>query len=157
MARAAHSWYLRNTYRENNLVKPGKVNLMGESVDLGAITLDCYSVGAEKDHIVPWDAAWRITQLFSSDVRFVLASSGHVAGIINPPRGKGAHWTLNGSSAATTSKQWLLDASRHEGSWWPDWAAWLGARSGRKGKSPAMGSAEYPPLQDAPGDYVLEK
>ena len=157
MARAAHSWYLRNTYRENNLVKPGKVTLKGEAIDLGRITLDCYSVGAEKDHIVPWDAAWRITQLFSGDVRFVRASSGHIAGIINPPGGKGAHWALDGGEVANTPKQWLQEASRREGSWWPDWAAWLATRSGRKGKPPALGNDNHPPLQDAPGSYVLEK
>lgn len=157
MARAAHSWYLRNTYRENNLVKPGKVSLMGEPIDLNNITLDCYSVGAEKDHIVPWEAAWRITKLFGSDVRFVLASSGHVAGIINPPGGKGSHWALDDGSTAHTAKQWLQAASRYEGSWWPDWSAWLATRSGRKGRPPAMGSEQHPPLQDAPGSYVLEE
>ena len=96
MTRAAHSWYLRNTYVENNLIKPGKITLKGEAIDLGRIRQDTYAVGAEKDHIVPWDAAWRITQLFGGDVRFVLASSGHIAGIINPPGGKGAYWTTGG-------------------------------------------------------------
>jgi polyhydroxyalkanoate synthase len=76
MTRAAHSWYLRNTYVENNLIKPGKITLKGEAVDLGRIRQDTYAVGTEKDHIVPWDAAWRITQLFGGDVRFVRASSG---------------------------------------------------------------------------------
>ena len=93
MARAAHAWYLRNTYKENNLVQPGKIELKGEPIDLGRISLDTYAVGAEKDHIVPWDAAWRITQLFGGKVRYVLASSGHIAGIINPPGGKGTYWT----------------------------------------------------------------
>ncbi|MBV8913099.1 MAG: alpha/beta fold hydrolase, partial [Acetobacteraceae bacterium] len=85
MARAAHSWYLRNTYRENHLVKPEAVVLDGVPLDLGRITLDIYAVGAEKDHIVPWDTAWRIVQLAGGNVRYVLASSGHIAGIINPP------------------------------------------------------------------------
>lgn len=92
MAGKAHSWYLRNTYLENNLIQPGKVILKGEPIDLGRIKLDAYAVGAEKDHIVPWDAAWRITQLFGGAVRFVLASSGHIAGIVNPPGGKGSYW-----------------------------------------------------------------
>ena len=92
MARAAHGWYLRNTYVENNLIEPGKIRLKGEAIDLGRIKLDAYAVGAEKDHIVPWDAAWRITQLFGGAVRFVLASSGHIAGIVNPPGGKGTYW-----------------------------------------------------------------
>ena len=93
MARAAHSWYLRNTYVENNLIKPGKVKVMGEPIDLGRIEQDIYAVGAEKDHIVPWYAAWRITQLTGGRVRFVRASSGHIAGVINHPGPKkGAYW-----------------------------------------------------------------
>ena len=158
MTRAAHSWYLRNTYIENNLVKPGTVTLKGESIDLARIRLDTYAVGAEKDHIVPWDAAWRITQLFGGDVRFVLASSGHIAGIINPPGGKGNYWTREVKDAdASSPEQWLQSATKHEGSWWPDWSAWLSARSGEKGKPPSVGSAKYPPLENAPGTYVLEK
>ena len=93
MARAAHSWYLRNTYVENNLIKPGHIVLMDEPIDLGRITQDIYAVGAESDHIVPWYAAWRITQLVGGRVRFVMASSGHIAGIINPVASKkGAYW-----------------------------------------------------------------
>jgi polyhydroxyalkanoate synthase len=158
MARAAHSWYLRNTYVENNLIEPGRVRLKDEAVDLGRIRQDTYAVGAEKDHIVPWDAAWRITQLFGGEVRFVRASSGHIAGIINPPGGKGAYWTRGAEDeAASSPEQWLRSASRHEGSWWPDWTAWLSARSGRKGAPLLMGSAKYPPLLDAPGTYVMEK
>ena len=157
MTRAAHSWYLRNTYVENNLIEPGKVTLKGVPLDLGRIKLDCYAVGAEKDHIVPWDAAWRITQLFGGDVRFVRASSGHIAGIINPPGGKGAHWTRESGSTATSPDQWLQGATRHDGSWWSDWTAWLSARSGRKVAPPSMGSEKHPPLQDAPGRYVMEK
>ena len=88
MARAAHSWYLRNTYVENNLIKPGHIVLMDEPIDLGRITQDIYAVGAESDHIVPWYAAWRITQLVGGKVRFVMASSGHIAGIINPVASK---------------------------------------------------------------------
>lgn len=157
MTRAAHSWYLRNTYAENNLVKPGKIRIKDEAIDLGRIDVDSYSVGAENDHIVPWDAAWRITQLFGGDVRFVLASSGHIAGIINPPGGKGAHWTWRKRKVAGSAKQWLEGATRHDGSWWPDWAAWLAARSGENRAPPLVGSAEHPPLQDAPGSYVLEQ
>ncbi len=111
MTRAAHSWYLRNTYVENNLVVPGKVTLKGEALDLGRIRQDTYAVGAEKDHIVPWDAAWHITQLFGGDVRFVRASSGHIAGIINPPGGKGAYWTRDRPDPARDPKQWLRDGS----------------------------------------------
>jgi len=157
MTRAAHSWYLRNTYVENNLVEPGKITLKGVPLDLGRIRQDCYAVGAEKDHIVPWDAAWRITQLFGGDVRFVRASSGHIAGVINPPGGKGAYWTREKDDMATSPEYWLQSATRHEGSWWTDWVTWLSTRSGRKVAAPPMGSKKYPPLQDAPGSYVLEK
>ncbi|AWN39554.1 PHA/PHB synthase family protein [Methylobacterium durans] len=156
MTRAAHSWYLRNTYVENNLIKPGKIRLKGEAIDLGRIHQDAYAVGCEKDHIVPWDSAWRITQLFGGSVRYVLASSGHVAGIINPPGGKGAYRTREDGAAASSPEEWLQGAARHAGSWWPDWVSWLSARSGRKGKPPPLGSAQHPPLVDAPGTYVLE-
>jgi polyhydroxyalkanoate synthase subunit PhaC len=157
MARAAHSWYLRNTYAENNLIVPGRVKLKGEALDLGRVTLDTYAVGAEKDHIVPWDAAWRITQLLGSKVRFVLASSGHIAGIINPPGGKGSHWINEVDPPPATPEEWRRTATRHDGSWWTDWAAWLAPRSGRRVRPPLMGSANHPPLEDAPGRYVLEK
>ena len=156
MARAAHGWYLRNTYVENNLVQPGKVHLKGEALDLGRIRQDIYAVGAEKDHIVPWDAALRITQLTGGKVHFVLASSGHIAGIINPPGGKGTYWT-NKDGHADTPERWRAAAQRHDGSWWTDWFAWLAAHSGEKVEPPSMGSEAYPPMQDAPGSYVLQK
>jgi polyhydroxyalkanoate synthase len=157
MARAAHSWYLRNTYVENNLIVPGRVVLKGEALDLGRIAQDAYAVGAEKDHIVPWDAAWRITQLAGEKVRYVLASSGHIAGIINPPEGKGSYWTVEGDRAFATAAEWREAATRNDGSWWSDWAAWLAARAGARNKPLPPGSNRHPPLADAPGTYVLEK
>jgi polyhydroxyalkanoate synthase len=157
MTRAAHSWYLRNTYVENNLIEPGKIELKGEALDLGRITLDAYAVGAEKDHIVPWDAAWRVTQLTGGKVRFVLASSGHIAGIINPPGGKGTYWLNDGNGQNGTPEQWREACSAHDGSWWIDWAAWLAAHAGKRSEPPKTGSAAHPALDDAPGRYVLEK
>jgi polyhydroxyalkanoate synthase subunit PhaC len=155
MARAAHSWYLRNTYVENNLIVPGKIRLKGEAIDLGRITLDLYAVGAEKDHIVPWDAAWRVTQLVGGKARYILASSGHIAGVINPPGGKGTYWS--NQERAATAEEWRRAAAKHDGSWWSDWTGWLAERSGPMGSPPPMGSATQPPLEDAPGSYVLEK
>ena len=155
MARAAHAWYLRNTYVENNLIKPGRVEVKGRTLDLGAITQDIYAVGAEKDHIVPWDAAWQITKLAGGKVRYVLGSSGHIAGIINPPGGKGSYWVSE--DAATTPAAWRASAIKQDGSWWNDWAAWLAARSGKRVTPPGMGSNAHPPLVDAPGTYVLQK
>jgi polyhydroxyalkanoate synthase subunit PhaC len=155
MARSAHSWYLRNTYVENNLVEPGKIELKGEKLDLGRVRIDAYAVGAEKDHIVPWNSAWRITQLMNaSRVRFILASSGHIAGMINPPGGKGMFWT--NEAAAGTADEWLKGAERHDGSWWTDWSYWLAAHAGEKVPPPSLGNNKYPQLQDAPGSYVLQ-
>jgi polyhydroxyalkanoate synthase subunit PhaC len=156
MARAAHSWYLRNTYVENNLIVPGKIELYGKKLDLGRIRNDVYAVGAEKDHIVPWQAAWRVTQLVGGNVRFVLASSGHIAGIINPPGGKGTYWVVDPPARFKSSEAWRENATKHDGSWWVDWSTWLSERSGGLGALPAMGGATHLPLEDAPGSYVLE-
>jgi polyhydroxyalkanoate synthase len=157
MARAAHSWYLRNTYVENNLIVPGKIELLGEKLDLGSIRHDIYAVGAEKDHIVPWQAAWRVTQLVGGNVRFVLASSGHIAGIINPPGGKGTYWVDEPPAHSDSAEAWRENATKHDGSWWKDWTTWLSERSGGLGAPPGMGSATHLPLESAPGSYVLEK
>ena len=158
MARAAHSWYLRNTYVENNLIEPGKVVLKGEPIDLGRITLDIYAVGAEKDHIVPWDAAWRITQLFGGKVRYVLASSGHIAGIINPPGGKGTYWTNEIDPAPATAEQWRQTRrARTTAAGGPTGRPGSPSGPASKVKPPPMGSDAHPPLGDAPGTYVLER
>jgi polyhydroxyalkanoate synthase len=154
MARAAHAFYLQNTYIENNLVKPGRVTLRGRAIDLGRINGGVYAVGAEKDHIVPWAAAWRSMGFTGAQVRFVLASSGHIAGMINPPAlGKGNYRTND--RPAGTPEQWRVTAQSHEGSWWNDWVAWLEERSGEMIAIPPLGDADHPPLADAPGTYVL--
>ena len=107
---------------------------------------------------MPWDAAWRITQLFGGDVRFVLASSGHIAGIINPPGGKGNYWTREIKDAeASSPEQWLQSATKHEGSWWPDWSAWLSARSGEKGQAAVGRQQEAPAAGGCAGDLRLGK
>jgi polyhydroxyalkanoate synthase subunit PhaC len=155
MARVAHSFYLRNTYLENNLIKPKKIVLKGVPIDLKQIHLDIYAVGTEQDHIVPWKSAWRISQLASGKVRFVLGGSGHIAGIINPPsKGKG-YWT--NEKPVKTADEWLESARQHKGSWWADWLKWLRPRSGEQGAPPSMGSTAYPAITPAPGTYVLEK
>jgi polyhydroxyalkanoate synthase len=155
MTRAAHSFYLRNTYLENNLIEPGKVVLDGVPIDLGEIRQDLYIVGAQQDHIVPWQAAWQLTQLASGKSRFVLAGSGHIAGIINPPSKGRGYWT--NARKARTPDAWLTGAERHEGSWWTDWVEWLRQRTGELVPAPAVGSRKYPPVGLAPGSYVLEK
>jgi polyhydroxyalkanoate synthase subunit PhaC len=160
MVPSAHGFYLHNTYLQNNLVKPGNISLLDQPIDLRRIRRDIYTIGAERDHIVPWSSAWRIAQLTSAKTRFVLAASGHIAGMINPPSaGKGGYWTdeTGDAAAAGTAAAWLAGAKKHEGSWWGDWTKWLEARSGKRMPAAAVGSAAYPPIQDAPGSYVLEK
>jgi len=156
MTPTAHSWYLRNTYIENNLIVPGKVELKGEKLDLGKIKQDIYAVGAEADHIVPWQSAWRIGQVAGGKVRYVRASSGHIAGIINPPGGKGKYWTAESGKEASPDA-WLSNATEHNGSWWTDWKDWLAAHSGDRVRLPPLGNEKHPPLADAPGTYVMEK
>jgi polyhydroxyalkanoate synthase len=157
MAREAHSFYIRNTYLENNLIKPGKVELMGRPIDLGCITSDVYAVGAEKDHIVPWKSAWKISKLANTNsTHFTLAASGHIAGMIAPPeKGKG-YWTGEGQHYET-AEEWRENAEEHEGTWWEDWRGWLEQRSGEQTDAPQeVGGDRYPPIEDAPGTYVRE-
>ena len=155
MTRVAHSFYLRNTYLENNLIKPNKIVLKDVPIDLKKIRQNIYAVGAEQDHIVPWKSAWRISQLARGKVRFVLGGSGHIAGIINPPsKGKG-YWTND--KPVKTADKWLESSEQHKGSWWTDWLEWLRPRSGEQGAPPSMGSPAYPAITPAPGTYVLEK
>ncbi len=155
MARAAHSFYLRNTYLENNLIQPDKLVLKGVPIDLRRIQQQIYAVGTEQDHIVPWQSAWQISRLVSGSVRFVLAGSGHIAGVISPP-GKGrGYWTND--KQAENAEQWLAEAEQHEGSWWTDWVDWLSSRSGEQVAARTPGSAVHRPIMPAPGSYVLEK
>src|SRR5215216_1961233 len=156
LPRDAHSFYIRNTYLENNLIKPGKVEFMGHPIDLGRITGDIYAVGAEKDHIVPWKAAWKISKLANTNTtRFTLAASGHIAGMIAPPeKGKG-YWTGE-DGQYETAEEWRESAEEHEGTWWEDWRGWLEQRSGEQTDPPRVGSEQYPPIEEAPGTYVRE-
>ncbi len=155
MTRVGHSFYLRNTYLENNLIKPNKVVLKGVPIDLKQIRQDVYAVGAQQDHIVPWKSAWRISQLASGPVRFVLGGSGHIAGVINPPTKGRGYWTND--TPAESVQQWFEGAKHHEGSWWSDWLEWLKTRSGEQVPPPSMGNEAHQPISPAPGKYVLEK
>ena len=155
MTDKAHTFYMRKICLENGLVKPGKVAIKGVPIDARTIRQDVYAVGTEQDHLVPWKAAWRITKLVGGSARFVLAGSGHIAGVLSPPsKGKG-YWT--NEKRAKSADAWLEGAERHEGGWWADWLKWLKVRSGEMVVPPSMGSADYPPIIPAPGTYVLEK
>ncbi|MBE3557823.1 MAG: class I poly(R)-hydroxyalkanoic acid synthase [Ktedonobacteraceae bacterium] len=155
MTRAAHSFYLRNTYLENNLIKPGKIVLKGVPIDLSRIRQDIYAVGTQQDHIVPWKTAWRIAKLVSGPVRFALGGSGHIAGVINPPSKGRGYWVSE--KVTRSADEWFESAQHHKGSWWTDWVEWLRPRCGEQIVPPAIGSATHPPIAPAPGTYVLEK
>jgi polyhydroxyalkanoate synthase len=154
--REAQSWYIRNTYLENNLIKPGKVEFNGRPLDLGKITGDIYAVGAEKDHIVPWKSAWSIGKLTGGNTRFTLAAGGHIAGMIAPPDKAKGYWASEETGSYETPDEWLENAEQHEGTWWEDWRGWLEQRSGEQTDPPQVGSEEYPAIEDAPGTYVRE-
>jgi polyhydroxyalkanoate synthase len=149
-----HRYYLRNMYIENNLVKPDKLSFKGVPIDLREVRNDAYSVATMEDHIAPWRSVYTMTQRFSGDTQFRLAHSGHIAGIVNPPRsGKGNYRTAPANPP--TGDEWLAASVEHPGSWWPDWQEWLAQRSGELVPAPAQpGSKRFAALAPAPGTYV---
>jgi polyhydroxyalkanoate synthase subunit PhaC len=150
------AWYLRNTYLENNLRVPGKLNVLGEDVDLGKVDCPAYFYASRDDHIVPWKTSFLGLRLFGSkDQTFVLGASGHIAGVINPPAKKKRNYWLNAPSA--TADHWLAGASEHAGSWWPHWIEWLRERSGKDVPARVrLGNRQYKQIEAAPGSYVRE-
>jgi polyhydroxyalkanoate synthase subunit PhaC len=151
MPAAMHAFYLRCLYLRNELAR-GEMELAGQLLSLADVKSDAYVVGAVNDHIVPWHASYRATRLLGGEVRYVLSSGGHIAGIVNPPGPKAWHEVADGYPA--DPGQWREAATRCEGSWWQDWAGWAGRRAGKLGPPPPMGSEQFAPLLDAPGEYV---
>jgi polyhydroxyalkanoate synthase len=147
--------YVRDFYLENRLVRPGGLTIAGEPIDLGRIRVPTYFLATLDDHITPWTSCYPATQaLKGSDVRFVLGGSGHVAGIINPPSAKKyGHWT--NPQAPPDPQAWLEGATFNEGSWWPDWGAWLAEKGGEQVPARRPGDGKLKPIEDAPGSYVL--
>ena len=152
-----YCWYTRNTYLENNIMDPGKTTQCGVPVDLSKITAPVYLLASREDHIVPWKAAYLTKDLIGGDARFVLAASGHVAGVINPPaRNKRSHW-LN-DELVSDPQRWIEAAQEKPGSWWPDWDAWMKHHSSGTIPAPTeLGNAQYHPIEPAPGRYVKLK
>jgi polyhydroxyalkanoate synthase len=152
------AWYLRNTYLENNLVKPGKCVVCGEKVDLGKVDIPVYIYGSREDHIVPIAGAYASVKHLPGKKRFVMGASGHIAGVINPPtKNKRSYWTND--KLGKSFDEWLGGAKEHPGSWWPDWAAWLKGHAGKQiaaPKSYGRGKA-YRAIEPAPGRYVKQK
>ncbi len=148
---AMHSFYLRSLYARNELAR-GELDLAGQLLSLADVKSDAYIVGAVNDHIVPWPSSYKATGLLGGDVRYVLSSGGHIAGIVNPPGPKA--WYEVAERSLPDAARWREAASRQSGSWWQDWAAWADARAGRLAPPPPMGSERHPALGAAPGDYV---
>ena len=152
MPRAMHSAYLRDMYRHNRLREPGGITLDGVPIDLTAIDVPVYILSTREDHIAPWRSTYAATRLYRGPVRFVLAMSGHIAGVVNPPAAnKYGHFT---GELADTPDAWLESATAHDGSWWPDWDAWVSAHGGGETEPREPGAGALPVIEDAPGRYV---
>ncbi len=146
-----HGFYLRRMYQENLLCQPGGIDLKGQPIDLARITLPAYFLSAREDHIAPWQSTYRGTQLLGGPNRFVLAASGHSAGVVNSPEGgKYSHW-IN-TELPSDPDAWMAGATEMAGSWWPDWQRWIAALD--DAHVPARVPGGLSTIEDAPGRYV---
>jgi polyhydroxyalkanoate synthase len=149
-------WYMRNLYLDNSLRVPGKLEMCGQRIDLGALEMPVYLLAAREDHIVPWQSAYETTRILGGKARFVLGASGHIAGAINPAsKNKRSYWTND--DVKVDAESWLAAAQENKGSWWPDWAAWLKPLAGEARAPRKLGNAKYKPIEPAPGRYVKER
>ena len=154
-----YAWYLRNTYLENRLVKPGAAQVCGVKIDLRTLDMPVYIYGSREDHIVPIPGAYATTQALPGAKRFVMGASGHIAGVINPPAAKKrSHWTRDDGKFPKTLAEWQAGAKEHAGSWWTDWSQWLKGHAGKQIAAPkAYGKGKYKAIEAAPGRYVKVK
>jgi polyhydroxyalkanoate synthase subunit PhaC len=154
-----YTWYLRNTYHENNLIKPGKAVVCGTKLDLRKVDMPVYLYGSREDHIVPIGGAYASTQVLPGKNRFVMGASGHIAGVINPPAAKKrSHWVGKEGSFPATHDAWLKTAKEVPGSWWDDWCAWVKPHAGKLIAAPkTYGNSKYKVIEPAPGRYVKAK
>ena len=150
-----HSFYLRNFYIHNKLAK-GEMVLGDKRLDLGKVTLPIYSLATREDHIAPAASVFRGAKLFGGPVRYVLAGSGHIAGVINPPAKEKYGYAL-GPHPFGSLPEWIAQTEQHKGSWWPDWFAWLSAQGPKCVAARIPGEGGLPVLGDAPGNYVRTK
>jgi polyhydroxyalkanoate synthase len=150
-----HSFYLETCYLQNQLAR-GVMDLGGTRLDLSQVDVDFYVLSAREDHIAPWLAGYKTPKLVGGHAEFVLTSSGHIAGIVNPPSPKRSYWKAR-NGLPEDPGQFLVEAEEHKGSWWEDWARWAESRGGARRDPPPLGSERHPPLEDAPGTYVREK
>ena len=153
MPAANHSYYLRNCYLENRLSK-GKMEIAGKTLDLTSVKVPIYNLATREDHIAPARSVLLGSKFFGGPVRFVLAGSGHIAGVINPPdKVKYQYWTGPKPTSANLDR-WLGKAKEHAGSWWPDWFEWLKAQEATEVAARLPGGGRLTPIEDAPGSYV---
>ncbi|GAB4174252.1 MAG: class I poly(R)-hydroxyalkanoic acid synthase [Rhodocyclaceae bacterium] len=153
-----HEWYLRELYLKNRLIRKDQIEIAGEPLDLERIRQPLYAVAAEDDHIAPWAQAFRICNFVMAPKRFVLSSSGHILGIVNPkvepPK---RSYRVETAHRSDSAEGWRSRAQQHSGTWWEDWVAWLRPQCGGLVAAPALATTAYPRLADAPGRYVLER
>ncbi len=156
MPEKLHLAYLRQCYRDNALAL-GKMVLGGVTLDLSKVKVPVYLQSAKEDHIAPAKSVFKGSRLFGGSVRFIIAGSGHIAGVINPPAAnKYQYWTSDAKKPATV-EEWRAAAIEHAGSWWPDWDKWLAKLSGDKIPARKPGDGKLKVLGDAPGTYVKAK
>jgi polyhydroxyalkanoate synthase len=152
-----YAYYIRNMYLENNLRVPGKLTMCGVSVDLGTIDAPAYVLATREDHIVPWKTAYASIRLLAGKMEFVLAASGHVAGVVNPASKNRRSYWLN-DALVDDPERWLSAAVPHPGSWWTHWSAWLEPYGGKRVLARNKpGGGPYNEIEPAPGRYVKEK
>ncbi|MGD8752839.1 MAG: class I poly(R)-hydroxyalkanoic acid synthase [Anaerolineales bacterium] len=154
-----HLYLVREFFLENKLKEPDALKMRGVGIDTRRISVPTYAVATLRDHIVPWEGAFKIREMVGGPVRFILAESGHIAGIINhPATGKRAYWTCDEANGETDPQAWFdcAQENKQAGSWWVDWIPWLEKYSGDQVDPPPMGGEAFPPIMDAPGTYVLE-
>jgi polyhydroxyalkanoate synthase subunit PhaC len=156
MPSANHSFYLRNCYLENNLAK-GNMELGGIKLDLHEVKVPVYNLATREDHIAPAKSVLAGSKLFGGPVKYVLAGSGHIAGVINPPgKPKYQYWT-GGKPTGTDVDKWMSKAEEHPGSWWPDWLEWVKTHDDEKVPARKIGGGKLKAIEDAPGSYVKVK
>ena len=155
MPEKLHLSYLRQCYKENALAS-GKMELAGQKLDLSKVKVPVYLQSAREDHIAPANSVFKSVNLFGGPVRFIIAGSGHIAGVINPPAAKKYQYWTN-DKGAKDIEAWKKGATEHPGSWWPDWDKWLSKLSGDKVPARQPGDGELKVLGDAPGTYVKVK
>jgi polyhydroxyalkanoate synthase len=156
MPAANHSFYLRNCYLDNNLSRK-KMQIAGVTLDLGDVKVPIYNLATREDHIAPAKSVLYGSQFFGGPVKFVLAGSGHIAGVVNPPgKPKYQYWTGSPPAGSDVDK-WLATAQEHPGSWWPDWLEWIKAQGAETVPARTIGGGKLAPIEDAPGSYVKVK